>query len=530
MVAKQVVARRFPVGAEVQGDQTSFRVWAPSRRRVMLVLEMEDRPLEIPLNRQDVGYFEVITELAPSGTRYRFRLDSDEQLFPDPLSRFQPTGPHGPSQVVDPAEFEWQDQGWLGVKPEGQVLYEMHVGTFTPDGTWKAARRKLPHLVELGVTVLELMPVSDFAGEFGWGYDGVNLFAPTRLYGDPDDFRAFVDEAHRLGIGVILDVVYNHLGPDGNYLKAFSPNYFTGRYKTDWGPALNYDGDECGPVREMVAMNAAYWIDEYHLDGLRLDATQNIYDSSPDHILAAIARAARQAAGSREIFLVAENEPQDVRHVVSHEDGGFGLNALWNDDLHHTAIVALTGRREAYYHDYRGTPQELVSAVKWGYLYQGQYYAWQKQRRGTPAWQLSPCQFVSFLENHDQVANASGSLRPSCLAHPGQLRAMTALILLSPSTPMLFQGQEFSTTTPFYYFADHPPELAQKVAEGRREFMSQFPSVASEAVRQSIPDPAERTTFERSKLDWSEKERRATAFALHRDLIHLRRQDAVLST
>ncbi len=468
-----------------------------------------------------------MAEGAGAGALYRFRLDGGDSLYPDPASRFQPDGPHGPSQVIDLSAYQWRDAGWGGVRAQGQVVYEMHIGTFTPQGTWEAAARELPGLVRLGITVLEIMPVAEFPGAFGWGYDGVDLFAPTRLYGTPDDFRRFVDRAHELGLGVILDVVYNHLGPDGNYLEQFSENYFTDRYENDWGRAINFDGDDAGPVRELYLANAGYWIEELHMDGLRLDATQDIHDSSKDHILVAIARRVREAGGARSTWLVAENEPQQTSLARPADQGGYGLDALWNDDWHHTAIVALTGRSEAYYTDYCGSPQELISAAKYGYLYQGQRYTWQKQRRGTAGLGLPATAFIDFLQNHDQVANSARGERCHLLSHPGVFRAMTALLLLGPATPMLFQGQEFCASGPFLFFADHKEELARAVRRGREEFLAQFPSVAQPATREGIPDPAARETFERCKLDWSERASHAHCFALHEDLLRLRREDPV---
>ncbi len=526
MASPLPAGRRLPVGADLLPSGTvHFRVWAPVRRRVAVVLEAgPGSPATVDLEPQPGGYFAGPAPAA-AGTRYRYRLDGDPTPYPDPASRFQPDGPHGPSEVVDPAAFRWTDADWPGVRPQGQVIYEMHVGTFTPEGTWAAAARQLPVLKDVGVTVLEVMPVADFPGRFGWGYDGVDLFAPTRLYGRPDDFRAFVDRAHGLGLGVVLDVVYNHLGPDGNYLKAFGPDYFSRRYTTDWGEAINFDAEDSGPVREFFAANAAYWVDEFHLDGLRLDATQNVYDASDRHILADIAAAARQAAGRRSVLLVAENEPQHVKIVRPVERGGYGLDMLWNDDFHHTAMVALTGRSEAYYTDYRGSPQEFVSAAKYGYLYQGQWYKWQKKRRGTPAFGLPPAAFVAFVQNHDQVANSGRGLRVHALTSPARFRAMTALVLLGPGTPMLFQGQEFAASSPFFYFADHKPELAALVRKGRTEFMRQFPSVAEPHMLAWLPDPGDPATFERSKLDPAERERNRTVVDLHRDLLRLRRED-----
>jgi maltooligosyltrehalose trehalohydrolase len=523
------LSRRWPIGAElIAPGKTSFRVWAPAHNRVEVVLEGDAR--SFALTPESGGYFLVTVEAGP-GTLYRFRLDGGSQLYPDPASRFQPQGPFGPSEVIDPTAFPWTDSTWPGVGPQGRVLYELHVGTFTSEGTWQSAAVQLPRLAELGVNLIEVMPVADFAGRFGWGYDGVDLFAPTRLYGPPDDFRAFVDRAHALGVGVILDVVYNHFGPDGNFLEEFSPAYFTDRHQTDWGKAINFDGADAGPVREFFLTNAAYWIAEYHLDGLRLDATQNIYDDEAgarphrEHILADVSRVTRAAAGRRSIVLVAENEPQDTRLVRSPVQGGFGLDMLWNDDYHHSAHVALTGRTEAYYSNHRGRPQELISAAKYGYLFQGQYYKWQDQPRGSPTFDLLPWHFVNFLDNHDQVANSGMGLRCHALTSPGVYRALTALTLLAPGTPLLFQGQEFAASAPFLYFADHKPELAPQVRDGRVEFLSQFPSLAQPDGRPPIPDPHDPATFERCKLDLTEFERHAWAVALHRDLLRLRRED-----
>jgi maltooligosyltrehalose trehalohydrolase len=429
--------------------------------------------------------------------------------------------------VVDPAAFRWTDAQWRGVRREGQVIYEMHVGTFTREGSWEAAARELPELAAAGITVLEVMPVAEFAGRFGWGYDGVDLFAPTRLYGSPDDFRRFVDRAHAAGLAVILDVVYNHLGPDGCYHREFSEDYFSERYKNEWGEPLNFDGRNSAPVREYFVSNAGYWVDEFHIDGLRLDATQQIFDASPVNVLAEVTRRVREAGRERATLVIAENEPQDVKLVRCVEDGGYAMDALWNDDFHHTAAVALTGRNEAYYSDYLGTPQELVSEVKRGYLHQGQRNSWQKKRRGTPTFEIPPSAFVTYIQNHDQVANSAFGLRVHDLTSPGRYRAMTALMLLAPGTPMLFQGQEFAASSPFLYFADHKPELAEAVRKGRIEFVSQFPSVATPEVQQCLADPGDPKTFERCKLDFSERETHAGAYALHRDLLALRREDPV---
>lgn len=526
--------RRLPVGAELQPQGGAhFRVYAPKRQRVEVVIEggagFSDQPQGFALEAEAAGYFSGLIAEAAAGTRYRFRLDGSEWLYPDPVARFQPDGPHGPSQIVDPTTFNWTDDEWPGVGREGQVLYEMHVGTFTQAGTLAAAATELPELAELGITVIEMMPVADFPGRFGWGYDGVNLFAPTQLYGAPDDLRHFINRAHALGIGVILDIVYNHLGPDGNYLREFADNYFTDRHETDWGDPINFDDEQSAPVREFFLANAAYWIDEFHFDGLRIDATQNIYDDSRDHIVAAVTRVARAAARGRSIYVVGENEPQHTRLVRSTEQGGFGLDALWNDDFHHSAMVTLTGHNEAYYTDYLGKPQEFISAAKYGYLYQGQHYRWQKQRRGTPGLNLPPTAFITFIQNHDQIANSGRGDRCHKLTSPGRFRAMTALMLLGPSTPMLFQGQEFAASSPFFYFADHKPEIARLVQNGRAEFLKQFRSLATAETQAILSDPCGLETFEASRLKLNERELHAPIYQMHKDLLRLRRADPVFS-
>lgn len=522
-------ARRYPIGAEIAPGGVHFRVWAADHTRVEVVVDDSAGNLRATaLAAEDGGYFAGLVSSADAQSLYWFRLDGQEPLYPDPMSRFQPEGPLGPSQVIDPL-YAWTDATWRGVRIEGQVIYEMHVGTFTPAGTWRAAIADLPALVDVGVTVLEIMPIGDFAGTFGWGYDGVNLFAPHRLYGSPDDVRAFVDAAHGLGLAVILDVVYNHLGPVGNYLPQFSKSYFTDKYHTDWGQPPNFDGPNCEAVREYFLLNVRYWIEEFHFDGLRIDATQNIYDfdDSHEHILAALTRVAREAAGMRDIIIVAENEPQDVRILKSRADGGFSMDAMWNDDLHHAAIVALTGRKEAYYTDYQGNPQEFVSAAKYAFLYQGQRYKWQKKRRGTLTFTFGPQHFINFTQNHDQIANSGVGERIHRLTSPGRNRAMTAYILLLPGTPMLFMGQEFGASAPFLYFADHDPRLAELVHEGRKEFLQQFRSLATPEMQESMAPPGDPATFERCKLDPAERERHAEIVRLHTDLLRLRREDQV---
>jgi maltooligosyltrehalose trehalohydrolase len=517
------------------GGGVHFRVWAPKRKSVRVAFPAGDDP-SLTLADEGNGHFSGVAPHARAGTLYAFLLDDDEdKRYPDPASRFQPEGVHGPSMVIDPAAFKWTDGEWPGVGPPyppgspTPVLYEMHVGAFTKEGTWAAAMHELPSLAEVGVNCLEVMPVCDFAGRFGWGYDGVDFFAPTRLYGTPDDFRRFVDRAHALGIGVILDVVYNHFGPDGNYLPAFSDDYTSTKHKTDWGGAVNFDGTNARGVREFFLANAKYWVDEFHVDGYRYDATQAIVDDSPVHILAEISEAARKAAGDRKTYLVNENEPQHTRIVRPIHQGGYGMDALWNDDFHHSAMVAITGRNEAYYTDHCGRPQEFISAAKWGYLFQGQRYSWQKKRRGTPALDLPPTAFINFIQNHDQIANSGTGLRVCEIASGGEFRAMTAFLLLSPQTPMLFQGQEFAASQPFHYFADHRGELGQLVCKGRAKEVSQFPSLATRDVQEHLPNPCKEETFLRCKLDHEEKRRpgHAQVYALHRDLLKLRRDEPV---
>ena len=532
--------RRLPVGAEVvrggadpTPDGVHFRVWAPAARAVDVVLEGPSQSGTFALEPEGAsGYFSGLVRHAHAGLLYRYRLSHHPDPLPDPASRFQPDGPFGPSQVIDPAGFAWTDAAWRGIEPHRHVFYEMHVGTFTPEGTWAAATAALDHLAELGVTTIELLPVADFPGRFGWGYDGVDLFAPTRLYGTPDEMRAFVDRAHALGLAVILDVVYNHLGPRGNVLFHYAPAYKSERHASEWGDALNYDGDQAGPVRELMIANAGYWIDELHLDGLRLDATQAVLDDSPEHLVTVIQRRAREAGGGRRILVVGENEPQDDLLLRSTDEGGHGLDALWNDDFHHAARVAATGVSEAYFSGYTGSPQELISAVKRGFLYQGQMYRWQRNPRGTPALDLAPGRFVHYLQNHDQVANTGTGERLHRDTSAGRLRALTALLLLSPELPLLFQGQEMASSRPWRYFADHEGDLARDVARGRAAFLSQFASLRTAESQAALIDPSDRRAVRECVLDLAEREKdgHREIFVLHKDLLRLRRDNPIFTS
>ena len=451
---KDSAIRRLPIGAEPQRKGVHFRVWAPRCRSVQVVFR--GRPLpEVELGSDGNGYFASLVPEAEPGMGYSLRLDDDGSLHSDPASRFQPDGPQGVSRIVDSGCYEWRDATWPGLRLRNQVLYEMHVGTFTPQGTWKAAADQLAELAALGVTALELMPITEFPGKFGWSYDGTHLFAPSHCYGTPDDFRHFVDVAHQVGLGVLLDVVYNHWSRIGEeVVRPFSDAYISKRYKNDWGAAVNFDDDGSASVREFFLANVRHWIAEYHVDGLRIDATQAICDRSPRNILLELSRDRAQAAEGRGVLVIGENEPQLASLLRPEKQEGCELDALWNDDFHHTAMVRLTGRSEAYYTDYHGTAEEMVAGVQWGFLFQGQRYAWQDKPRGGAALDIAAPRFINFLQNHDQLANSARGLRIHELTSPGRYRAMTALLLLAPQTPLLFQGQEFAASSPFLYFND----------------------------------------------------------------------------
>jgi maltooligosyltrehalose trehalohydrolase len=514
------------LGAHYALGAAHFRVWAPNASRVDVIAEAPLRK-RIELRKSADGYFGGSDAGLSPGTLYKYEVDG-EGPWPDPCSRFQPQGPHGPS-LLTADDYSWHDARWGGLELRGQVLYELHVGTFTAAGTFDAAVEKLPHLAALGITVIELLPIAECPGRFNWGYDGVQLWAPYHVYGEPDSFKRFVDGAHAVGIGVILDVVYNHLGPDGNYLKKFSPYYFSTRYQTDWGEALNFDGDQAHGARDFVIENASYWMREFHLDGFRLDATQSIFDDTRPHILAETIQRARDVAAPRNIIVIAENEPQRGEHLLSPARGGYGLDGMWNDDFHHSARVALTGNRDGYFQDYTGRAQELLSATRRGFLYQGQYYAWQKQPRGSPLRHQPPWRCVHFIQNHDQVGNTFIGHRLHQFSPPSRYRAITALLLLGPQTPLLFMGQEFLSSRRFEYFADHNPQLRELVHAGRRKFLRQFASYAGADSQAHIPDPSADAAFNESKLDWSEAQTHAAALSMHTELLRLRREDPVIS-
>lgn len=517
--------RKYPIGAEIiDGAGVHFRVWAPDHREVELALEIADRtPLFYPMEPEPNGYFSLLCTDACEGSLYQFRLSRSKQLYCDPASRYQPHGPSGPSCVVNPT-YSWTDEKWGGLGLHGHVAYEMHIGTFTQAGTFEAAARELKELAELGISFIELLPINDFPGDFGWGYDGVNLFAPTHLYGTPQDLKRFIDSAHQLDMGVVLDVVYNHLGPEDNQMINFSQEYLSDQFGTDWGKAINFDSPES---RNFFLTNARYWIEEYHFDGLRLDATPWLFSSTHPHILEDLSRTIKAAGGKRKVLVIGENEQQDTKLLRPYDKGGYGFDMLWNDDFHHSAHVRLTGKREAYYTDYLGSPQEFISSLKYGFLYQGQYYDWQKKERGTPDLNLPPHSMIIYLENHDQIANSAYGLRLHKESDMGNYKALVTLLLLSPNTPLIFQGQEFSSKQPFYYFAHHSPALSPLVRSGRRENLAQFPRLATTEIRQILPDPGNPMTFVACKLEFRDRETNAKTYQLYRDLIKLRRTDPV---
>lgn len=520
--------RRYPIGAEYTKEGTHFRVWAPAHKKVTLVYQdKKQKALEVSLSEEDHGYFSTFVPELESGTLYHFMLGASRQLLPDPASRYQPLGVQGPSSTIDP-HFNWTDDSWPGVKIEEQIIYELHIGSFTPEGTISAAAEKLEYLSELGITAIELMPLNEFPGHFGWGYDGVYLFAPFHHYGTPQDVKAFINKAHKLGIGVILDVVYNHFGPEGNYFALFTTDYFNPKEITHWGQAINFDHPSS---REYFVTNAIYWIEEYHFDGLRVDATPWIFCTTPQHVLQEMSQKVRHAHPShKHRILIGECEQQDVKILHAPEKGGDGFDALWNDDFHHSVSVRLKGKREAYYTDYLGSCQEFISALKYGFLYQGQYYFWQNNNRGTFDLSLPPSAFVIFLENHDQVANTGNGTRLCQLADYGNFKALSCLLLLSPNVPLIFQGQEFGSSAPFNYFADHHEELSELVFRGRKKEMAQFPSLSTKESQRHIKKPSEPITFMECKLDFDERFKNKAHFSLYKDLINLRKKDSVFKS
>jgi len=510
-------------GAELLPQAVRFCIWAPAQPHMLLALEGGPR---LPMQARSGGWHEILVEGAGAGTLYRYALP-DGTLIPDPASRFQPQDVHGPSEVIDPSAYAWTDGAWRGRPWEDAVISELHVGTFTPEGTYRAAIDRLDHLADLGVTAIELMPLADFPGQRNWGYDGVLLYAPDSSYGRPEDLKALIDAAHARGLMVFLDVVYNHFGPDGNYLSAYAPQFFTEKHKTPWGAAVNYDDTGSTEVRTFVIDNALYWIEAFHFDGLRLDAVHAILDESPCHILDALAARVRAAAGARQVHLILENENNEAKRLLR-APGGVPLHytAQWNDDLHHVLHVAATGEKTGYYAEYDGDTYKLGRALAEGFAFQGEMMIYRGETRGEPSTALPPTAFVGFIQNHDQIGNRAFGERIDALARPQAIQALAAVYLLLPQIPMLFMGEEWAASQPFLFFCDFDDALAEAVRSGRRAEFARFPEFQSEEKRQQIPDPQAATTFAASKLDWSEREapKGAERLQLYKSLLALRQQ------
>ncbi len=520
-------SHRMAFGAALAGDGAVFRLWAPDAAD-NIMLHLPGRP-DVALTRQAQGWGEVFVAGVAAGARYGFRIG--DHLVPDPASRFQPDDVHSLSEIIDPEAYDWQDDGWRGRPWHDAVICELHVGTFTPEGSFRAAIARLPALAEMGFTALQLMPVADFAGQRGWGYDGVLWFAPDSSYGRPEDLKALVDAAHGLGLMVFLDVVYNHFGPEGNYLGLTAKRFLTDRHHTPWGQAINYDGADARPVRDFVIANALYWLEEFHFDGLRLDAVHAIVDDSRPHILDELAERIRTAITDRPVHLVLENDANAVG-VLARDGVGQALRytAQWNDDIHHALHRLLTGEDGGYYQDYGPDPLDhLCRCLAEGFAYQGEASPHRQGAvRGDPSRALSPLAFVSFLQNHDQIGNRALGERLHALAPAEAVRAAIALLLLAPQPPLLFMGEEWGASTPFQYFCDVEPGLAQAVRRGRRQEFQHFPQFQGAGARK-IPDPCGLSSFTRSKLNWDEARRApfADRLALTRHLLALRRSEIV---
>jgi maltooligosyltrehalose trehalohydrolase len=523
--------RRYemPFGAECHEDgSVRFRLWAPAARQVELCLTgAKGSPLL--LNPRDNGWFEVVTDAAGPGSQYKFRID-DAQEVPDPASRFQPEDVHGPSEVVNPEAFDWCDQEWMGRPWEDVVIYELHVGAFSSSGIFSGVQDRLDYLSDLGITALELMPVADFPGQRNWGYDGVFPYAPDSVYGRPEHLKALVQSAHERGLMVLLDVVYNHFGPEGNYLRSYAPQFFTERHRTPWGDGINFDGPESRVVRDFFIHNALYWLTEYHLDGLRLDAVHAITDDSTPHFLTELAEVVRATVGPRRrVHLILENERNQTRYLQrGHGCEACKYTAQWNDDIHHALHVLTTNERDGYYSDYAERPRnQLGRCLVEGFAYQGEASAFRNGAvHGEPTDGLPLSAFVNFLQNHDQIGNRAFGERIIKIANPRALRAATAILLLAPSPPMLFMGEEFGADTPFLFFCDFEKDLAAAVTAGRRNEFAHFSRFNDPSEREQIPDPNAAGTFEASRLDWSTLAQppHNDWLRFHRDLLRLRCQ------
>ena len=514
----------IPVGAHVTEAGVVYRVWAPDHVAVGVAIGAGNEPVRrFALEYEGEGFFCGLDQDGRAGDLYRFEIANER--VPDPASRFQPLGVEGPSEVVDPREYRWITPGWRPPAYRGRIIYELHVGTFTEAGTFAAAIERLDALVDLGVNTIELMPLADFAGERNWGYDGVMLFAPARGYGRPDDLRALVDAAHARGLAVVIDVVYNHLGPVGNVLPRFSTDYLHHGRHNSWGQSLNFDGPNSTAVRELFLQNACMWFDEYRVDGLRLDALHAIHDRSPRHLVAEIAAAVHMRGG----FVIGEDERNDAAAMALRAEGGWGLDGVWSDDFHHTIRVALTRQREAHFGSYEGTAAEWVRTLREGWLFNGQRFPQWNAPRGTPAAHLPPERFVFCISNHDQVGNRPLGDRLSDVVSPEAYRAISMLLCLSPYTPMLFMGQEWAATTPFPYFTDHPGEVGANIRAGRlKEYREKNATYGDEVLAQ-MPDPQAESTFIAAKLKWGERDAKAHAatLVLYRECLRLRARELI---
>jgi maltooligosyltrehalose trehalohydrolase len=510
-------------GAVPVAGGVRFQVWAPGARSLVLLTRTAGaEPIERRLDRDADGIWTGVFDDVRAGDQYAYALDGGEPR-PDPASRFQPDGVHGWSEIVDPAAFDWTDRAWSGIDPARVVIYELHVGTFSGHGTFRDVASRFEYLRDLGVTVLELMPVADFPGRRNWGYDGVSLFAPSHIYGRPEDLRALVDRAHAAGLAVILDVVYNHLGPEGAYLPSFAPAFFTRKHQTPWGPAVNLDDEGSALVRAFLLDNATHWIREYHADGLRLDATHAMVDGSPRPFLADLAACVRKAA-DRRLLLYAEDVRNDSQLVLERSSGGWDLDGVWADDFHHVVRRAVAGDSHGYYSDYAGTTRELADTLSQGWLYTGQFSRHMQKARGTDPSDVEMRRCVICVQNHDQVGNRATGDRLHHEVDPAVWRAVVALLLTAPMTPLLFMGQEWAASTPFLFFTDFEPSLGRLVSEGRRREFRGHPGFSTVDRMEAIPDPQADSTFDASRLDWSERQApvHSGSLALHRALLHLR--------
>jgi malto-oligosyltrehalose trehalohydrolase len=518
----------MPFGAELQSDgSVRFRIWAPLHQRMLL--RLDDVAEALPLERDGGGWHSLTTARAHAGSRYQYLLP-DGMAVPDPASRFQPDDVHRPSAVLDPRAYAWRDRAWRGRPWHEAIIYELHVGCFSTQGGFDEVRGRLRHLAALGVTAIELMPLSDFPGRRNWGYDGVLPFAPDASYGHPNELKALIDSAHALGLMVFIDVVYNHFGPEGNYLGLYAPEFFNPRHHTPWGPALNFDGRDSRPVRDFVVHNALYWLVEYHCDGLRLDAVHAIADASTPHILDELARTVRRALPGRHVHLLLENEHNQTHWLERSANAAPGLyEAQWNDDAHHALHAAATGESEGYYADYHAHTGRLGRALAEGFAFQGECMPYRGSGRGESSRHLPPSAFVSFLQNHDQVGNRALGERLTALADPAAVRAVTSLYLLLPQIPMLFMGEEWGCSQPFLFFCDFGAELAAAVTHGRRQEFARFHAFADDSARDRIPDPQADQTFQRSKLDWAELAvpRAAATLDWYQQLLAVRRRHIV---